>query len=141
MLMEELLRHAKKHEDATIFKAIFQPDDSHNSEGSMANRNPGAQPRMKKIRGPLSQQDAIGHRAKAAPLTGNPDGITKAGIFRGDAKAGDDRVIGAGHYPEEHWIGVLDDAPGLNLLDRRIRHVAEEKIGDILLKDHNLAVG
>ena len=79
----------------------------------------------------LSEREAIARE---------PRGLTDARVGSGHTKAGDNRVVSAGHNSEEHRIGMIHHRPAGNLFHCRSGNVAEKEIRDVALENDDFAI-
>ena len=138
--MKEALRGVERHEYAAILKAVGRLQNSNDVEDSVADGHMVIEFCAEELRGPLTENHIIGVLREGETISREPCGLADARIGGGYAKAGDDRVIGAGDNAKEHRIGMCHHRPTGDFLHRRSGNVAEEKVRDVALEDDDLAI-
>ena len=98
--MKEALGGIERHKHSAILKAIRGSNDPDNVKCFMPNLDVAAQSCREKLRSTLAQDDIVGVLPKVVATSLHPGSTSDARVSRGEAKTGDDRVIGTRHNAE-----------------------------------------
>ena len=138
--MKEALRGGKRHEDASVFKAVCGFQNADDVKGAVTDGNPAADAGVEKVSCARAKDNVVVALAEEDAIAGQPCGFANTGIVGRDAEAGNDGVVGAGNDSEQNRICMSDGGPGSDFAGDRSGNIAEEEIGDVALEDDNFTV-